>query len=713
MPIEHVYAGGQIAGAVGNILPAIITGDPTGTWLEGFRRGQLYDANRQTPNVPIPLGDILSVYYAGGCTWPEAQSALLSLGILTAADVRGLPTGALWSKAIDVRQPRVPLDVALRQSALGVPFRDGLDDTIRRYGYRNAKDRDCLRTDSAPLDTGLLLQLWWRGVINDDDLTKYLAHAGYRNDAIIALLKRTRRTFSVQEAIQLYWRGVYQWRDVIFAANFSGMTDADDQLKLEQLRYQLPGPGIALQWSQANAWDDGYAGKLGLDQEKPGELEFILAGSGQSWGAADAGPNNWPHPGRTPGDYYWRSHWQRLDPQTAYTLFHRLRPTGGPGGGPRVPGVAPFTLEDLTRVLQVNATPPGYRDQLRAISYSIPQRLIAKRMLAAGVVDRAEVVEIYQDQGYSPGNAERLTKLAESEIATSQLTKLSPITRSQVVTAYKTGIITRDQAAASLLLASQTDPAKLGLYVTFPTSQQARLAYENPFIVLALNTIDSDVASELATKAIEVFHKAYTRGELSADQARNGLISLGIVFTRATQYVQLWTYEVAAEGVEASAAKLVEWYVAHLLTQDQLVQRLLGLHYSTTDASLIVAAANIKLSEQAQKLIAAQQRAKQLEARQLAAAAKALATQQRALQKAMCSSGTRAQVAKWAATQLIGYPEAYARLQQCGMTSEDAISLLATASKLDKESGRAKIEALIAAPVPATTGNGQATATTP
>lgn len=652
-----------------------------GPLLEPGHRGRIQNANSDHPNVPPDLHQLFEIYYRGNCSRDELDQAALLHGAWIKGGRADRPFGVLWSQYVDSVRPRIPLDVAMRAAALGAIPAGQVGETIRYLGYRYSDDRDVIAKDSRPLDADDLLALWWRGDIDNAELERYLRHAGYRNLDIQALLKRTRRGPSGIELLGLLNRGQIDDAEARKYMKWAGVTGEVEQDRFLSLRYALPSSTEVGIMATRHVFNDAYVAKFGLDADMPDQYKLITSQLGFNWRPSPNGPLPDDGSNQTVLKRLWQAHWRTLDVGTAVEMLRRLRPTGGIGGGPRVPGVPVFTAEDFTDILASNEVIPGFRDQIRAVSYAIPSRLYVKRLYASGIVSRDEVKETLKDQGYDDVRSEQMTQLVVHETQQARINKLRPITLTAVKQAYKLGTISRIDASKYLYLIYLDNFEEQAKYLEPGPGGLKPFEVDVPWVNLALATIDGEIKAELASKAIDVIRKAYLRQEVTASTARDQLIGLGILYNRALQYVQLWSYELAAEGAEVSAARLVDWYVHQLMDQATLAERLSRLHYTPIDAQLIIASANLRLSEERIKLAAKVQKAGQQEVKSLAAAAKALQLQQLQLQKHMCKSATKTQLASWAAKGLISTDAAKARLVACGMDSIDADRLLAAAVK--------------------------------
>jgi hypothetical protein len=655
-------------------------------------RSKAYIANFNRPNLIPSIGDLIDIYYRGECTRGELEGILAFQGVDSSSAGGEAGVAKFWRKHLDVAKPRPPLDMIFRRHALGLDLPEPVDDVIRYLGFRDRDYRKVIREDSIPLDVSTLILMFWRNDITGDQLNMYLEHAGYRNADIRRLFKDIRNGPAGVELLSLLNRNAIDVATARKYMKWSLTTGDDEQDLIMSLRHQLPSPTEVALMATRHVFNDAYVAKFKLDSGMPDIYRQLTSQMGFNWTPSDNGPQN-PRPGeRTMLNYQWAAHWQTLDVGTAVQMLRRLRSTGGMDGGPRVPGVDVFTATDFQDVLTSNEIIPGFREQIGAIAYQVPSRLFVKRLYSAGVIDRKEVVETLKDQGYDDNRSEQLTKLVEYEVLKSHVDKLRPITRQQVVHAYKTGTITRGDAARGLYMLYLDNPNEQLTFSTLPTAVQETEAFGETFVQVTLTSIDAEIKAELVTKAIDVVRKAYLRAEVATLTAIDQLVRLGIVYERANQYVQLWSYELAAEGAEITAGKLVDLYTQGLLSGEEVSARLARLHYSPTDITLLIARANISIGQRQARLLAAQQTAKKREVAGLAATARILKRQQDAIGRQLCKSSTRVQLAKWALSGLITYKEAFERLQECGQTEADAINLLAATAKLEGPNGKTTIE---------------------
>lgn len=677
MPDIGLSLGREIGGGI-NRGVALAGNAAASAFISPLSRTLQYGLNGRFPNLFPSLEDLVDLYNKGGCDYEQLASGLGPSGVQLLAKPDEYASAIWWRQLIEYGRQQIPLDVALRANALEHMSDTDLDTVVKRTGFRIKSDRDKIIKDTGPLDLRTILQLFDRDVIDEATLTLLLLHAGYRDDTINQLVRKESNGIDYNTAITLLNRDVITSDDLAKYQKWQGYRDDDVRKQLKETRWQWPSLTQLIQWGQLGVVDNVRANNLGLDSEKPVNFSLLAKATGQHWTIGDEPPKNWPFADLTPSDLNWRAHWRPNDIGTAITMWHRLRTTGGPGGGPRVPGVSPYTDDDLSADMAANAIPPGRRDQLKAVTYSLPRFSVFKTAMSSGVLSKDEVSEQLQDIGYSPDTAKILTQTWEHQAIQKQVDKLRPVSLSSVKEAYRLGTISRNDAARGLYIIYLSDYTQILDYFKLPLEAQYSLALGNGFVGIALTSIEADIAGELAKQAINVIKEGYMRLEIDATQAMSQLAQIGIVPQRAQQYVQLWTYEHAIKGIEVKAGELKKWYEDHLIDQPTYVARLTMLGYGQGDVALMVTRANLDMSERAMKLQAQTVKAAQLQARQLQAAAKAAAANQRAIQRAMCSSGTRNQVATWTVKGLITYPEGWKRLQECGMTPDDAINLIVT-----------------------------------
>lgn len=173
----------------------------------------------------------------------------------------------------------------------------------------------------------------------------------------------------------------------------AGMTEDETRAAFKKLGSVIPSPSDLVRFSVKEVWNKEVVDRFGYDDEFDQIPAFREWMSRSGMGGSAALPNLGPGQPESWSQAFWRAHWRTISPTQAYVMLHRLRPTGGPGGGPRVPTftftengiektvqVPPVTIDDVASILKINDYPPSMRARLAAISY-LPFRLVDIRRI--------------------------------------------------------------------------------------------------------------------------------------------------------------------------------------------------------------------------------------------------------------------------------------------------------------------------------------------
>ena len=113
----------------------------------------------------------------------------------------------------------------------------------------------------------------------------------------------------------------------------------------------------------------------------------------------------------------------------------------------------PFTLEDMQISLRKQDITPYWWDKLLAISYKTITRVDVRRFAKLGLIDRDELVFRYRELGYSPADAELMTKFTEQFNAASSSAEddeTRDLTKAQILNFFEEGRLDRDNTISML-----------------------------------------------------------------------------------------------------------------------------------------------------------------------------------------------------------------------------------------------------------------------
>ena len=271
----------------------------------------------------------------------------------------------------------------------------------------------------------------------------------------------------------------------------------------------------------------------------------------------------------------------------------------------------------------------GYRDELIpmfiATARNPPSDSAIKYALQAGLITKEQAYKFIQDQGYT----EEALELEYAKIVHDALQRERDITQSQILRAYRLGLISYDQALRMLQdLGYSEEIARLILDLE-DADQRLELRELQVKIILEDlkdGVIDRDTAvrrlveagvpqrkaelladltlarkrtepRERITKAdIRALFKA---GKLSKEEAVTLLESLGYAESIATMLVELWEAEEIEEPRKLSRDIIVRAYKAGLIDRDTALRMLQDLGYTAEAADLIL---RLEEAEEAREL---------------------------------------------------------------------------------------------------------------
>lgn len=349
-----------------------------------------------------------------------------------------------------------------------------------------------------------------------------------------------------------------------------GVTDPGHAAEFYKLSEFVPPFTDIIRMMVRDSSDEEVAAKYGYD------LGFNQKFSGQlrKW-AADQG---------IPEDValqLWRAHWRIPSPTQLYEMLHRLRGdrpeylawvAGLTAAGdkdkyrrdnpePPVVGEA-----DVRYALEVDDMAPAWIDSEIAISYRPLTNTDARRAFVIGSMDRNELYNAMLDNGYSPANAEKLTRFYEAEKNRSLAAQTGVLSARKILAAFREGLI--DELEADVALT----PA----YADRATRQEA--------IYRASNEREIETRRVLVKSRV----KQFVYGEIDLLDLQTTLAQLGIVG------VQMVTIQTRAEASRNGHMKeiriqyVLDLFRRGLINRNAAWDRMTRLGYSPEDIALML-----------------------------------------------------------------------------------------------------------------------------
>ena len=272
------------------------------------------------------------------------------------------------------------------------------------------------------LSPGDAVHMYYRGLLTDEQAKTVIQRNGYGANDAARLIDAGQRIPEVENLLALWLRGSLGDNAINYGLKQLGFT-TDYANGMKELAFFIPPVQDLILMAVREVFSPQIRQAQGQDEDFPEDFKI--------WAAKQGVSEDW-------AKNYWAAHWSLPSPQMGFEMLHR--------------GVITTQqLKDLLRALDVM---PGWRDALVDISYSPYTRVDIRRMHALGVLDRNEVLRAYQDIGYNPDRAEKLTAFTEELNQDDDggiLDVASDLTRGSIIRFYKRGTISKDKAA--LLLA--------------------------------------------------------------------------------------------------------------------------------------------------------------------------------------------------------------------------------------------------------------------
>lgn len=252
---------------------------------------------------------------------------------------------------------------------------------------------------------------------------------------------------------------------------------------------------------------------------------------------------------------YWTAHWQYLSNTEIFQALRRLRPGRNKDG-------LTFTKEDAEYLLKVNDFAPGQIDTLLALSYEVPTRTDVKRGYNIDALERKEVIEYLQDEGYTKDDAEVIAKIfdVEKDLYKLQINmRYSAFTIKQLSNMYAQGELSKDEVIDTM--------RTLGL--------------KQEQIDKAIKTAEKKSTAIANRKCIASIKKRYMNGSLDYPQAKQELENVGIATSNMEVLTKGWFCEFASRSKDVPASKNVDWFVRGIISEGELLTRLTNLGYKS------------------------------------------------------------------------------------------------------------------------------------
>jgi len=437
---------------------------------------------------------------------------------------------------VELSRPTLPPSDAVRAYWRGTLTADGANWHLKASGYplEIAQTVEELTRPRATVDD--LVTNHFRGKITLADIETELIRRGYTTEDIGAMIFARYPTLDPGAIRQAALRGLIEWdvHDKLLGQLGFNWSQIDIIKKLYQI---IPSVSDLIVMAVRDTWNEEAVQKFGYDEDYPEQVGV--------WTAKQGMPDEWAR-------RYWRAHWQLPSPQMGYEMLHR--------------GVIDKpTLELLLRIAD---WPRFWRDKLIAISYNPYTRVDIRRMFQTGVLNRDEVFKAYKDIGYDDEHATKLTQFTVSLASTNE----RDLSTSDLITAYKDGIIDRETLTYNLELAG----------------------FDKNEAELQAAKADYDLHKSDRTAILNSYKAQYLNGDITLEQLSIDLAAEGLSQTEIQRLLPLWRLEYASKSAKLSLSDLFNLRQNDIISKEQLDEELAKLGYNQKYRGWLVQLAGLK-----------------------------------------------------------------------------------------------------------------------
>jgi hypothetical protein len=655
-------------------------------------RQMTYGANDLWPNHIPEVESAIDCFHKGLMTWEQVVWIARRNGLEFPPDLVGQyeQRQDMWQAVVLANMPILDIATAVNAWKRKQMPDELWDQIIKRSGLQGTPWQRFVEQPMQPLDYGTLLTAVKRGFITEDEWHNQMIANGFGIEADRAILLNPPNPLPVSTLLDSLNRQWMNEDQVTANLNAQGYGTGRDKQLLKNYRFQWPTISDLIAFSKSQVFDEGFAARMGLDDDAPPQFTEFAEKLGWKWDVTFRDANDQQNSINDWHKLFWRASWNKLPLSMATEMLYRLR------GDPKkpdtwsIPDTMPFTLDDYNQVLKLQNYPSGVRAQMESIAYSPPGMRLIRQLSDNDVITADKAIGMYMDIGYSADTAALLVANDVKRKNDAIFRKLGHEDLSHIKRQYQNGSMNRNSAAVALYRLKEGIPYGSLDEIQHPSQADIDKAYADPYIKNALATIDADWNEKILNTAVAAVKHNYLRGVWNAPQAISELTKLGIDYQRIVMYLQLWNALLLRGGKEAGAAKNVAWYEKHIISREQAMQRLLHLGYVPEDASLMLMEADAKLASDAAKAKAKEAKDHAAQIKAQIAAQKAAQSAKRQAMKALAASLSKAEIVKAVKDQLLSLPIARNRLIAIGIAPADADIILQEGLKASQKSSSSK-----------------------
>lgn len=396
-------------------------------------------------------------------------------------------------------------------------------------GLQPGRFRTLVRIAEPLLDAGMMMAALNKGTMAEESVREELRRSGWESVRIEALLRSRFNPPPAGTVLDMLNRGTISEGVASDRLRASGLAP-EDIASVLALRKVIPPITDLIRFTVREAFNDSFASRFGLDEEFPsGVVQFAgQQGLSEEWVRR-----------------YWRAHWELPSPSQGFAMYHR--------------GL--ISRPDLEALLKASDYSPAWREQMLGISYNPLTRVDIRRMYHDGVLNREEVLRANLDIGYSPENAERLTKWVTAE----KMTEEKALTKAEVIKGYNVKAI--DRAGALAMLDS--------------------LGYQPEEAAMILDIADHQESQRLRDKRVNAVRTRYLAHKLERFDVATTLDSIGVSSSEREALLEEWTVDREAVQADLTVSQWGKLLKMEIVSPEEHKTEMIRRGYSDREADLL------------------------------------------------------------------------------------------------------------------------------
>jgi hypothetical protein len=397
-----------------------------------------------------------------------------------------------------------------------------------------------------------LLELYFRGVIDEKTLKERLKVHGFDENKTNELISAQRKLLTLEELVVAKWRGFINEEEFITYAKKHGISE-EDLKRFEAVRKFYPSPSDFIRFAVRDVFNPVIVEKYGYDEEFPEAIIEHVKKAGM-----ESEQLKW----------YWRAHWELPSPTQAYEMLHRLNPevlkiraSAYEKMGLKAEEIK-TDLDTVRELLKIADYPKYWRDRLIAIAYNPLTRVDLRRIYELGLINDEELIARLMELGYTKEDAElmsnffkRLKHEENFKIALSKIEK-----------AYKLGKLTKDQYKELLKQAGYSDD-------------------EVEFLV---SLTDYEIEEEKRERLLDLLISKYIKGLISRADFIDQAKKIGISDSEIEYWLEVANTKRESAVKTLSTSQIKQAFDRGLIDEEEALDLLISANWDSNHAKFLL-----------------------------------------------------------------------------------------------------------------------------